>query len=140
MCLICRRVWPDIEVDDAKKAFADRGSLLQPSLLLAIWDPRLHLTEALERGLTRMVLINANGYTFINLEVQSRQTEAGGSYAYDYGDSIFSGIPSISLYCDTSSMNNAYQGPCDVNLQIQYISSDITVKSIKQSMDWLVSL
>jgi hypothetical protein len=124
--------------DNAQKAMKDRGSLLQPSLLLAIWDPHLRLTEALERGLTRMVLINANALTSINLHMQVRQTHAGSSYAYDYGESDISSIPSISLLCDTSNTLGRYIDLCEVSLQLQYLTFEQSVRSIRPMMEWTV--
>lgn len=50
---------------------------------MAVYDPSLDLTEALERGYTRMVLISANGDSSINLGLQYKQ-EIGYTPAYDY--------------------------------------------------------
>ena len=50
---------------------------------MVVHDPSLSLVEALERGYSRMVLINANGDSWINLGLQYRQ-ELGHAPAYDY--------------------------------------------------------
>ena len=50
---------------------------------MAVYDPSLSLTDALQRGYSRMVLISANGDSSINLGLQYRQ-ETGYNPAYDY--------------------------------------------------------
>ena len=50
---------------------------------MVIYDPSLSMVDALARGYTRMVLINANGDSSINLGLQYRQ-EIGYIAAYDY--------------------------------------------------------
>ena len=60
-----------------------------PSLYMAIYDPRLDLKDALTRGYTRLILVNANADSSINLGLRNRQA-IGYPPAYDYG-----WIPSI---------------------------------------------
>ena len=50
---------------------------------MAVYDPSLGMLEALERGYSRLVLINANGDSSINLGLQYRQ-EMGYTRAYHY--------------------------------------------------------
>lgn len=50
---------------------------------MAVYDPSLEVTDALQRGYSRMVLISANGDSSINLGLQYRQ-EMGSIPAYDY--------------------------------------------------------
>ncbi|KAK2051312.1 hypothetical protein LY76DRAFT_528814 [Colletotrichum caudatum] len=121
---------------DTEKALKDRGSLLEPSLRLAIWDPHLTLAEALERGLTRLVLINANALTSLNLYVESRQTSPGSSLALDYARSDISSIPSRSLLCDTGNNKEQYRDLCEVTLHLQYVTFDLVVSSYRRVMEW----
>ena len=50
---------------------------------MVINDPSLSMIDALARGYSRMVLINANGDSSINLGLQYRQ-KIGHIPAYDY--------------------------------------------------------
>ena len=50
---------------------------------MAIYDPSLDVTEALNLGFTRMTLINANSISSINLDLVHRQ-KPSGEFAYDY--------------------------------------------------------
>ena len=54
-----------------------------PSLYMAVYDPSFGVTDALQRGYSRMVLIGANGDSSINLGLQYRQ-DMGFTSAYDY--------------------------------------------------------
>ncbi|RKU49366.1 hypothetical protein DL546_001492 [Coniochaeta pulveracea] len=79
---------------NSTKALADAGRVLSPSLWVAMFDPTLDITEALERGYTRMQLVDANALVAINLGLQLRES-AGQTPAFDYELSI-STIPSVS--------------------------------------------
>ena len=50
---------------------------------MAVYDPSLGILEALEKGYSRMILVNANGDSSVNLGLQYRQ-EMGHTRAYDY--------------------------------------------------------
>ena len=67
-----------------------------PSLWLAVYDPKLNLTDAVKMGYTRMVLISANGDNAINLGLTYRQAPTYPP-AYDYGMSrlAFQNFPVI---------------------------------------------
>ena len=52
---------------------------------MAIYDPSLDLTDALQTGYTSMVLINANGDNSINLGLRYRKIR-GHPPAYDYSE------------------------------------------------------
>ena len=54
---------------------------------MAIYDPSLDVTEALNIGFTRMTLFNANSISSINLNLAYRQ-KPSGEFAYDYDYSI----------------------------------------------------
>ena len=56
---------------------------------MAVYDPSLGMIEALERGYSRMVLMNANGDSSVNLGLQYRQ-EMGHTRAYDYSMILYS--------------------------------------------------
>lgn len=83
-----------LPLDNSTKALADAGRVLSPSLWVAMFDPTLDITEALERGYTRMQLVDANALVAINLGLQLRES-AGQTPAFDYELSI-STIPSVS--------------------------------------------
>lgn len=50
---------------------------------MAVYDPSLDVTEALNLGFTRMTLINANSISSVNLNLAYRQ-KPSGVFAYDY--------------------------------------------------------
>ncbi|KAL2049873.1 hypothetical protein ABVK25_009857 [Lepraria finkii] len=63
-----------------------------PSLYMAIYDPSLNFTDALQTGYTRMVLINANGDKSINLGLRYLQND-GYPPTYDYSEYSPQSIP-----------------------------------------------
>jgi hypothetical protein len=86
----------------------------------------LTVEEALANGYTRMVLINANGMTAINLGLERREA-LGHSPAYDYQLTI-STIPSATLDCDTTAscfLTLVFQFP---SFERQVLSQDIKLK------------
>ncbi|OBT89657.1 hypothetical protein VE02_01793 [Pseudogymnoascus sp. 03VT05] len=92
------------QTSNDSKALNDSSMLLMPSLWIAIYDPTLNLTSALENGYTRMVLINANGMTAINLGLNRRQAPYT-SPAYDHQLSV-STIPAVGVDCGVTSTGN----------------------------------
>jgi hypothetical protein len=64
--------------DNSSKANADNGYTPSPGLSLAIYDPSLNLSYALNNGYTRMVDINASGMTSINLGLRVRRDIKSG--------------------------------------------------------------
>ncbi|KAM0800056.1 hypothetical protein BDR22DRAFT_259890 [Usnea florida] len=104
-----------------------------PSLYMAVYDPNLSLTDALQRGYSRLVLIGANGDSSINLGLQYRQ-EMGYNPAYDYTLGI-STVPNLNLVCNTAS-NESY--PCHITLFLQMPTFDRTIMLEKPAMGWLV--
>lgn len=112
------------------------SSTVNPSLLIAVYDPTLGLQEAFETGYTRMNLIDANSIVAINVGLQIRQGLDGNS-AYDYTLSL-SSSPVLDLVCDTSSATT-YQYPCHVSLFVQIPNFDRTIISSTMAMGWQVS-
>lgn len=112
------------------------SSTVNPSLLIAVYDPTLGLQEAFEMGYTRMSLINANGIVAVNIGLQVRQGLDGNS-VYDYTLGL-SSSPARDLVCDTSSATT-YQYPCHVSLFVQIPDFDRTIISTVKDMEWLVS-
>lgn len=107
--------------------------LLSPSLWIAIYDPTLNLTSALENGYTRMVLINANGMTAINLGLNRRQAP-NTSPAYDYQLSV-STIPAASVDCAAGSTTH-----CHISLFLQFPSFDRQNSRLGVAMEWEVCI
>lgn len=123
-------------LDNSTRAMDDSSQALNPSLYLAIHDSDLGMLEALEKGYTRMILINANGVTGINLGLKYRQA-IGSEPAYDYDLSI-SSVPSMQLVCDTSS--TAFSSyPCHASLFIQIPTFDRKIVQQSKSLTWAVS-
>ncbi|OBT77156.1 hypothetical protein VF21_05058 [Pseudogymnoascus sp. 05NY08] len=129
------RVW-DFDwhnANDSSKALNDSSMLLMPSLWIAIYDPTLNLTSALENGYTRMVLINANGMTAINLGINRRQAP-NTSPAYDY-QLFVSIIPAVSVDCGVTSTGNT--APCHISLFLQFPSFDRQNSQLGVEMEWV---
>ncbi|KAI0180735.1 hypothetical protein GGR52DRAFT_566993 [Hypoxylon sp. FL1284] len=76
---------------DAQKALDDSSRILSPSLWVAVYDPTLTLTDALENDYTRLTMVDADGMVAISLGLNYRQAR-GKSPAYDY-DLTLSTIP-----------------------------------------------
>jgi hypothetical protein len=112
------------------------SSTVNPSLLIAVYDPTLGLQEAFETGYTRMNLINANGIVAVNIGLQVHQGLDGNS-AYDYTLGL-SSSPARDLVCDTSSATT-YKYPCHLSLFVQIPNFDRTIISTMKVMEWLVS-
>ncbi|KIM95647.1 hypothetical protein OIDMADRAFT_133314 [Oidiodendron maius Zn] len=119
---------------NSTQEFVDSSWKLSPSLWVAIYDPTLTLQEALENGYTRMVLINANGMTAINLGLNYRQA-FGSAPAYDYELSI-STIPATSIVCDLGSTTQAATGPCHISLFLQIPSFTRQTSLLSYEMGW----
>ncbi|KFY75442.1 hypothetical protein V499_04567 [Pseudogymnoascus sp. VKM F-103] len=120
------------ETDDSSKALSDSSMLLSPSLWIAIYDPTLDLASALENGYTRMVLINANGLTAINLGLNRRQAP-NTSPAYDYKLSV-STIPAAGVNCGATSTGST--APCHISLFLQFPSFDRQNSRLGVEMKW----
>jgi hypothetical protein len=123
------------ETDDSSKALSDSSMLLSPSLWIAIYDPTLDLASALENGYTRMVLINANGVTAINLGLNRRQAP-NTSPAYDYKLSV-STIPAAGVNCGATSTGST--APCHISLFLQFPSFDRQNSRLGVEMKWEVN-
>ncbi|KFA78775.1 hypothetical protein S40288_11434 [Stachybotrys chartarum IBT 40288] len=121
---------------NARRSQQDRGALLQPSLYLAIWDRKYNLPHALEVGITRLQLINANALTAINLNPQWRQTEVDGEFSYDYGLSDISSVPGLGLQCDESSMVSSYRDLCRTSVELRFTTFEVPVRRYRNRMDW----
>ncbi|OBT53607.1 hypothetical protein VE04_05157 [Pseudogymnoascus sp. 24MN13] len=117
---------------DSSKALSDSSMLLSPSLWIAIYDPTLDLASALENGYTRMVLINANGVTAINLGLNRRQAP-NTSPAYDYKLSV-STIPAARVNCGATSTGST--APCHISLFLQFPSFDRQNSRLGVEMKW----
>ncbi|KAK3939958.1 hypothetical protein QBC46DRAFT_314542 [Diplogelasinospora grovesii] len=118
---------------DSSKSLADSSVILSPSLFIAVHDPTPSLEEALKNGYTRMVLINANGVTAINLGLDYREAR-GRTPAYDYQLTI-SPIPSNTLECDVSAPGGA-SGSCFLSLFLQFPSFERQVSRQDIAMKW----
>ncbi|KAK4191329.1 hypothetical protein QBC35DRAFT_487939 [Podospora australis] len=118
---------------NSSQARADSSHVLSPSLWIAIHDPTLTVQQTLESGHTRMVLINANGMTAINLGINRRKA-LGRAPADDYQLSI-STIPSMDLQCDVSADGGA-RGMCFVSLFLQFPSFERLVSRQDVAMKW----
>ncbi|KAK4645796.1 hypothetical protein QC761_204725 [Podospora bellae-mahoneyi] len=118
---------------DTTKARTDTSRVLSPSLWIAVYDPTLTVREALENGYSRMVLINANGMTALNLGLNYREA-LGHAPAYDYHLSI-STTPSMDLQCDTSDAKGA-SGLCWLSLFLQFPSFERQVSRQDVAMKW----
>ncbi|KAK0720155.1 hypothetical protein B0H67DRAFT_177949 [Lasiosphaeris hirsuta] len=107
-------------VDNSTKTRLDSSHVLSPSLWIAVYDPTLTLEKAFADGYTRMVLINANGMTAINLGLNFREAP-GHAPAYDYQLSI-STIPSTDLPCDVGTQGST--GRCSLSRFLQFPTFD----------------
>jgi hypothetical protein len=114
----------------------DSSWILSPSLWLAIYDPTLTLQGALDNGYTRMILVNANGMTAINLGLNYRQV-FGTTPAYDYDLSI-STIPATDIVCNLGSTAPMATGPCCVSLFLQIPTFTRQVSLMSYEMSWTV--
>jgi hypothetical protein len=123
-------------LDNSTRAKGDSSQTLNPSLYLAIYDSDLGMLEALEKGYTRMILINAIGVTGINLGLKYRQA-IDSEPAYDY-DLSMSTVPSMELACDTSSKASSSY-PCHASLFIQIPTFDRKIVHQSRSLTWAVS-
>ncbi|KAK4450333.1 hypothetical protein QBC34DRAFT_461816, partial [Podospora aff. communis PSN243] len=92
-----------------------------PTLWIALHDPSLNFSEAMESGYTRMHLLNANGMTAISLTLHYRQV-VGKPPAYDYGVS-FSTVPIPSAVACDLALNRSAE-PCMLSLFLQYPTFD----------------
>lgn len=120
---------------NASQAWLDSSWHLNPSLWLSIWDPTLTLQEALEKGYTRLVLINANGMSSITLGLRSRQA-IGGAPAYDYQLSV-STTPAQDLVCDVSGTIGSPSGPCHITLLLQFPTFERQISRLMPVMGWV---
>jgi hypothetical protein len=116
--------------DNATKALAD-SSTVNPSLLLAVYDPTLGLQKAFETGYTRMNLINAHGIVAVNIGLRLRQ----GLDDYALG---LSSSPARDLVCDVSSPTT-YQYPCHLSLFVQIPNFERVIVRARSVMGWSVS-
>lgn len=112
--------------DNSTKALADSSRILSPSLYVAIHDPTLLLQQALEANYTRLVLVNANGMTSINLGLSSREV-LGQAPAYDYQLSI-STIPAMDLPCGVGKPGS---WPCFIDIIFQFPTFDTKLSRYK---------
>ncbi|KAF2138606.1 uncharacterized protein K452DRAFT_89052 [Aplosporella prunicola CBS 121167] len=119
---------------NSTQAFFDSSQNLQPSIWVAIYDRKFTLKQALEKGYTRMILINANGMTAINLGLEYRQA-LNEEPAYDYSLSI-STIPAQDLVCDVSSRKQTASGPCHTSLFLQIPTFDRRISLQSYAMKW----
>ncbi|XXG96343.1 hypothetical protein Hte_002625 [Hypoxylon texense] len=118
------------------KAIDDSSRLLSPSLWIAVYDPTLTLTEALENDYTRLTLVNANGMVAINLGLNYRQMR-GKPPAYDY-DLSFSTVPSMDRLCDRGSDTDPATEPCFISLWLQFPTFERQVSTQSYAMSWAV--
>ena len=125
---------------------------------MAIYDPSITLEDALRKGYTRLVLINADADNSINLGLRYRQA-LGFAPAYNYGtsslpydlllaslayvltsinsDLITLSSPNLGLVCNMGP-NDSY--PCHVTLFIQTTTFEPRIDLQQMAMSWLVSL
>lgn len=108
---------------------------MQPSLLMAVYDPVLSMQEAFEAGFTRMQVVNANGIVAINIGLQIRDIP-GYPMSYDYELSI-SSLPATTIVCNSDSVLSY---PCFISLFIQIPTFERITVARKQEMSWSVSL
>ena len=71
--------------DNLTQSVVTSSQKQSPALYLAVHDPSLNVSEALRADYTRMILINANSITSINLRLVYRQGQ-DYQYAYDYSE------------------------------------------------------
>ena len=119
---------------DADKADSKEGFMPSPGLSLAIFDPALSLSDALESNYTRMIDINALGSTSINLDLFYR-INLDATAAYDYKLTI-SSTPSLNLVCNTGSNGTNYSGPCATRILLRISSFHRTILEEKKGISW----
>lgn len=122
---------------NSTQAFIDSSQTPSPSLWIAIYDPTLTLRQALENDYTRLMLINANSITAVNLALNFRQ-DIGMTPAYDYGLTI-SSIPFEGLVCDLGSTTETPTGPCHLSLFLQIPSFTRQMSLLNYGMQWTVN-
>ncbi|KAB5578653.1 hypothetical protein GE09DRAFT_1184188 [Coniochaeta sp. 2T2.1] len=125
--------------DRAQQAQQDRGELLKPSLGLALWDPRLELSQALELGVAHMQNINANALTEVNLDPQLRQTAAGSdAFVFDHARPGISSVPAQGLQCDTSGDGSSFVDFCQTSIFLQFQAFEVNVVGFRNVMVWTI--
>ena len=117
--------------DDPIRATADAGRLLHPSLYLAVFDPTLTLTEALEKGYTGLRLVNANGNMALSLALVMRQAKAEAAPAYDY-DVSMSEVPGA----DVPEAGEVRW----LTVWVEFPGFQRRVDVVRRGMEWSVSL
>ncbi|KAI1214344.1 uncharacterized protein F4807DRAFT_455984 [Annulohypoxylon truncatum] len=120
---------------DSSKAINDSSRLLSPSLWLAVYDPTLSLSEALENDYTRPILVNANGMVEVNLGLNYRQVR-GRAPAYDYDISL-STIPALDMLCNIGSDSEPATEPCFLSLWLQFPTFERQVSTQGYAMSWV---
>ncbi|KAI1456514.1 hypothetical protein F4805DRAFT_468035 [Annulohypoxylon moriforme] len=119
---------------DSSKAINDSSRLLSPSLSIAVYDPTLSLSEALENDYTRPILVNANGMVAVNLGLNYRQVR-GRTPAYDYDVSL-STIPALDMLCNVGSDSKPATEPCFLSLWLQFPTFERQVSTQGYAMSW----
>ncbi|KAI1101405.1 hypothetical protein F4804DRAFT_344013 [Jackrogersella minutella] len=120
------------------KAVNNSSRLLSLSLSVAVYDPTLTLTEALENDYTRPILVNANGMVVINLGLNYRQVRDRDP-AYDYDISL-STVPALDLLCDKGSDTQPATKPCFLSLWLQFPTFERQVSTQGYAISWALSL
>ncbi|KAK3904055.1 hypothetical protein C8A05DRAFT_32193 [Staphylotrichum tortipilum] len=112
---------------DATRAASDAGRVLHPSVYLAVFDPTLTLTQALEAGYTRLRLVNGNGVTAVTLGLVMRQAAADATPAYDY-DVDLSGDPARDVP-DGGEVGW-------ITVHVEFPSFERRVDVVRRAMEW----
>ena len=110
------------------------GTVVNPTLIVGLYDPQLGMQEAFDKGYTTMNLVNANGIVSIIVGLVVKQTE-NNAPAYSY-DLSLSSSPCTSLICDS---NDALWQPCYMSLYVQIPNFYRTIISTEKEMSWGVS-
>lgn len=102
-----------------------------PDLQVAIFDPASNLEQALNSGYSPLNLFNANGLSYINLNLNLRQS-IDIAPTYYYNPSI-STSPNINVIRDISTNTS---NVCHASLEIQFMSHDRQITVQRRAMIW----
>ncbi|KAK2592455.1 hypothetical protein QQS21_009834 [Conoideocrella luteorostrata] len=115
------------------KAVQDSSRASSPGLWIAVHDPQLTITQALEAGYTRMQLFNANSETAVNVGLLRRES-VNGQTVYDYQLSI-SSVSASDLPCDVSAQGGA-TAACFASLIVQFPTFDRATLKTDYVIKW----
>ncbi|KAL8686133.1 MAG: hypothetical protein Q9218_007322 [Villophora microphyllina] len=102
-----------------------------PDLWLAIFDSSYPLEVALESGYAPLNLMNANGVTSLNLNLNTLQSKYPEPM-YFYRP-VISTSPNVEIVCDVSGN---YSYPCYTSLLLQFVNHDRSDIKERQAMSW----